>query len=476
MRFRHRHLLEFGSRPPRPMALKRQLFAWLVITILFTGLAVGLVFRIARVGDTHGLDPNKLSTFVAQSFAAVQEAPARRAELARALSGALHATVILEDNTGKREVFGSPCTAPDRSADILVNGKKTGSVSVCLNGLRDARLTGLIAACTVILVLWAAAAKLSRYLTRPLTALIAVTRDLGQGNLKRRVRLRRGNKGELGMLAESINDMAERIEAQLNEQRELLAAVSHEIRSPLARLRISTELLRGATQDNARLDAIDEEIAGIDALLGKILANSRLDFGTLTCTALSARAVALGALDRHGLPPENLVMAEPDLEVSADPTLLGRALDNLLENAQAHAQRPLGPEDHHPQSEGTEPKAAPALPSEVVEECAICLHVRPARPGEHPHPERAVAFELCDGGPGFDPNSLSRIFEPFRKQKQNASGASSARGSLGLGLSLVDRIAKAHGGRAWAKNLPQGGACVGLSIGAEVPLKAATSL
>ena len=93
--------------------------------------------------------------------------------------------------------------------------------------------------------------------------------------------------GEVGVLADAVNDMARRIERQLNDQRELLAAVSHEIRSPLARLRVLTELLRGQSRaDAATLDKVEREIVEVDDLIGKLLASSRLDFGTLSLQTL----------------------------------------------------------------------------------------------------------------------------------------------------------------------------------------------
>ncbi len=95
-----------------------------------------------------------------------------------------------------------------------------------------------------------------------------VTREIGSGKLTARVRLGRHQAGEVGGLASAINDMAERLEKQLRDQRELLAAVSHEIRSPLARLRVLSELARSeATRDRAVQD-LEREIVEIDELVG----------------------------------------------------------------------------------------------------------------------------------------------------------------------------------------------------------------
>ena len=119
---------------------------------------------------------------------------------------------------------------------------------------------------------------------------------------------------------------AERIERQLTEQRELLAAVSHEVRSPLARLRISSELLKDNPRDQRALASIENEVLEIDTLVGKLLASSRLDFGTLSRATLDAVALARTALERQGLPAETLEDESNGARFSCDPTLIARAL------------------------------------------------------------------------------------------------------------------------------------------------------
>lgn len=268
------------------------------------------------------------------------------------------------------------------------------------------------------MLLWGISGRLSRRLTRPLWELVEVARDLGEGKLQSRARLRRGTPGEIGLLAESINEMAAKIEKQMAEQRELLAAVSHELRTPLGRMRVLIEMGRERTDPQPQLNELEREVLEIDALVGDLLASARLDFASAQTSGLSAVDVARRAIERAALAPEvlQLQLNETVDSLTGDPTLLGRALANLIDNAQRHggAVRSL----------------------RVV-----------GRPGR-------MAFEVEDAGQGFTDEAMRDLFKPF-------SGSAT---SLGLGLALVRRIAEAHGGSAYAKNLKEGGALVGFEV------------
>ncbi|MGA8891832.1 MAG: HAMP domain-containing sensor histidine kinase, partial [Anaeromyxobacteraceae bacterium] len=245
--------------------------------------------------------------------------------------------------------------------------------------------------------------------------------DLGDGKLASRARLDRREMGEIGVLTGAINDMADKIEAQMRDQRELLAAVSHELRTPLGHVRILVDLL-GPTADPLRLAELEAEVLEMDRLVGELLAGARLDFSAMSPARLDAAALAATALERAGLPADRLHVEPGDTHVDADATLLLRALGNLVDNAERHGAGLLR------------------------------LSVR-SRPGR-------VVFEAEDTGPGFPEGELSRAFEPFQRR---GSGSRDGR-SLGLGLSLVRRIAVAHGGEAHARNREGGGAAVGIEL------------
>jgi len=247
---------------------------------------------------------------------------------------------------------------------------------------------------------------------------VRLAEDLGEGKLDARAQLTHWHRGEERLVAESLNRMAERLQAQLAADRELLAAVSHELRTPLGHMRLIVETAQEGRLDDAALRELDRELREMDALVGDVLASSRLGFAELAREHVDAADLARRALERCGCDPD-LVLAAPGLAVEGDPTLLARALANLVENALRHAGGPT--------------------------------RVRIEADGD------LVRFAVEDGGPGFDDPALA--FEGSRVRAR-----APVHGTLGLGLGLVRRIAVAHGGDAGAENLPSGGARVWLAV------------
>ena len=400
--------------------LHRQLFMWLGITILFTGMVVSAVVSALRPdASSMESDVMRIQRFVGQRFQRVWELPEERHALARDIATAFEVDLTLRDAASQPiDQIGAGCDKPQFSVAIPRGSSTLGTLQVCIDKRRRVPgLTFVLAIAAACLTLWGASGALARKLVRPLSDLIRVTREIGSGNLVSRVRLGRHHLGEVGVLADAVNDMARRIERQLNDQRELLAAVSHEIRSPLARLRVLTELLRD-TADSVTLDKVEREIIEVDDLIGKLLANSRLDFGALNLQALEPCLLMQRAIERAGVDPTVFQNEAPESSIKGDPTLLDRAFCNLLENAQKHAG-------------GVESVRLSTV-------------------------DQNVRFTVSDRGPGFPAEALGRVFDAFYR----GDGSS----SLGLGLTLVERIARAHGGRAWAENRPDGGASVHFEI------------
>lgn len=412
--------------------LQRRLFVWFGITIVASVLAVALVFALFAPADAayrHRLDG--VGRLVAEQFRSVWHAPAERRALAERYAIALDLSVVVEDPNGKvLDRIGPECQRWHHAVvDVVDQGRIVGRVRGCFDGEKPS-LPFFLALLAMALTLWVASAWIARRLTRPLGELVRVTREIGAGKLSARVRLGRHQAGEVGGLANAINDMAERLEKQMRDQRELLAAVSHEIRSPLARLRVLAELSRTEASRERAIEDLEREIVEIDELVGKLLANSRLDFEALSTKRLSAAELARRALEGAGAPKEVLDDHSDGASVDVDPTLLGRALANLLDNANTHGGG--------------------------VTRLVVEREAPRTKPGE-PKNEQ-VRFEVIDSGPGIPKAEISRIFEPFYRSGQRGHG------SLGLGLSLVERIVRAHGGSVFAYQRPEGGACVGFKL------------
>jgi len=403
---------------PRRARLQRRLFLWFGATIALTALVVGAAVSAFGPGARRWRE--ELERFqdlgVEQYRRAWRDDDARR-ELTRGIARAFQADVTVSDADGRElDRVGAACS-DGLTLEVHDRGRLLGTVRGCMAGHHHPPFGFLIGLASTALMLWGASAVIARRLTRPLAELERVTRAIGSGDLAARVRLGRHQPGEVGALADSVNEMASRIERQLKEERELLAAVSHELRSPLARLRVLIELASSEGVTSPRLPEIESEILGIDALIGKLLASSRLEFGTLTRKTLDAASIGRRALEAAGLSADTLDDRSEGTSVDVDPTLIGRALGNLIENAVRHAGG--------------------------VERLAITTG------GDR------LSFEVLDRGPGFSPEVLRRAFEAF--YSAGAQGGAGGGSSLGLGLSLVSRIARAHGGRAFAENRAEGG-------------------
>lgn len=287
-----------------------------------------------------------------------------------------------------------------------------------------------------VVLLWSGSGRLARRISRPLYELTRVAEKIGAGDLAARATMPRGATGEIAMLSTSMNDMAARISGELARQRELLASVSHELRTPLARMRLVIEIAREGGVRPDTLNEIERETIEIDALVGELLASARLQFQAVSPKPLDAGEVARRALGRAGISIEKLVAPAVGPKLVADPTLVARALANLIGNARKHGG---------------------GLDALTVS----------ARPG-------FVRFEVADRGPGFAPGEEARIFASFYRGRHADSGvggkgspdadATDQAGSLGLGLALVKRIAEAHGGAVAARNRPGGGAVVALDL------------
>lgn len=395
---------------------------WFGASIVFTAIVVGTLFRVLSPTDRWHRDMQGVTRFVGARLVEVWDEPDARARFVRDLHHDLRLQATLRDAGGDvLSRYGAPCEEAWAIVPVHRGAEHLGELEVCGQPYRWGGWRFFILLIVAISIVWAASGILARRLTRPLRQLERMARQIGEGDLSARADLSPHRHGELGMLGVTMNEMAARIERQLADQRELLAAVSHELRTPLGHLRVLLEMAR-EKPEHARIDEIECEIMEVDALVGQLLASSRLDFGTLEVARVDAIEVAERALERMGLESDRLAAAGEPRAFDADPTLLARAIANLLVNAGEHGR-------------GVE-----------------LLEVRF-------EPERIV-FAVEDRGPGLPVEERERVFEPFYRG-QHRAGA-----SLGLGLSLVRRIAEAHRGSAWIEDVDGGGARVLFAVAA----------
>ena len=406
--------------------LRRRLFAWFGVSILLTVLVLGASWAVAdHLGATSWRrERDGAVGLLASQLGQRWATPVQRDALGREVAQALRVGVRLFDAHGTPlATYGAPHGYPIAQAKVRANGAAVGEVQVFvdLQAHHGPPWVILLPALFAALLIWAASGRIARRLARPFDELARVAHDLAAGNLKSRVELSCHDSGETVLLAQVLNHMAERVEKQISDQRELLAGVSHELRTPLARIRLLVEIGQGRDPKQALKD-IDREVVEIDALVGKLLASSRLDFAELDRRPLDGSELVKQGLERAGL-PLTLADADAPLPVEGDPTLLARAIANLIENAQRHGR-------------GLARLSARAADGELV-------------------------FEALDAGPGFGEGEVERAFQAFFR---GASSEAEDAPGLGLGLSLVRRIAEAHGGRAFAENRPEGGARVGFTV------------
>jgi two-component system, OmpR family, sensor kinase len=406
------------------MQLQRRLFLWFGASIFATGLVVSLAF--AGLGRLEGTGRPRWqggAELVSWQAAQVWNRPEAREAWATHLAQALGWTLQLEDaNHESLAHYGPPLLHSHLLVPVRVEGALVGYVRVDTTPTRHGEWWAVAAVLLLLFgTLWGAAGRIARRIAWPLAELTRVARALGEGQLSARAEVH--GKGEVRELATVMNEMAGRIERQLGDQRELLAGVSHELRTPLSRVRLLLELGRSGAEIPRTLDEVESEVVEMDRLVGELLAGARMDFSAVSRVSLDSRDVAARALERAGLPAALLHVEAHQRNFQGDPTLLGRALANLLENATRHAGG-----------------------------------VTSLRVTEEP---QALVFSVEDAGPGFAPGAPAKLFQPFQRGTGSKEGEE---GGLGLGLALVRRIAEVHGGRAFAENRSAGGARVGFTV------------
>src|SRR5215468_10985687 len=319
--------------------MQRRIFVWFGVSILVTAFVVSAVMAAVEKirGTSNSAQWDNVQSLLGAQAARVWDDPAQRDAWASDFSKKLGWAVKIDDAQGHElSHFGPPTSHWMGNIRVVKDGWVLGTVRVQpWPHAKGSGWTLLLALGVVLCMLWAMSGRIAWKLAWPLEELTRVARDIGEGRLQSRFDVRHA-RGEVRSLAEVMNGMAERIERQLKEQRELLAAVSHELRTPLARIRLLLELGRGG--DTSVLDQLEHEVLEMDALVGELLASARLDFSAMARVPLDAGDLGARALERAALPPALLEVEPGPVSLEGDPTLLQRALSNLLENARVHGR------------------------------------------------------------------------------------------------------------------------------------------
>jgi len=283
---------------------------------------------------------------------------------------------------------------------------------------------------------------LARYMTKPVVRLRAVTRQLAAGDLTARAgdpRSRR--RDEIAGLLRDFDAMAERLETLVKAQSRLLNDISHELRSPLARLNVALGLARqrSGPESASMLERIELEASRLNELIGRLLTLARLEDGEqavprepvpladLVLTVVEDAEFEAQARHCHVksfIPPG-------EWEVRGDASLLHSALENVVRNATRYTH------------EGT------------------TVEIRLER-GPNVSVDAAEAVvKVMDCGPGVPPDALKKLFLPFYRL-DDARGRQT--GGVGLGLAITERAVRFHGGRVAASNRPEGGLLVEIHL------------
>lgn len=246
---------------------------------------------------------------------------------------------------------------------------------------------------------------LSRSITRRVEALAEGARRWGQGDLGHRVQV--DGKDEIASLAERFNQAAEAIEALLTHERQMLATASHELRSPLARIRVALELLAEEPSPERRAELArksSEDIAELDTLVDELLMAARTQPGVPRRPLVLTELNALVSAEADAVAAQ--VIGDAPVYYPCESAMLKRMVRNLLVNARLHGQ------------------GSP-----------ICVELRQR--------EDQVVIAVEDGGPGVPEGERERIFAPFYRAPGPRPPGDTG---LGLGLALVRQIARYHGG------------------------------
>jgi two-component system sensor histidine kinase CpxA len=313
--------------------------------------------------------------------------------------------VFFERNGEKYALFSAKFDMPEKKAPPLI-------------------LILIIALVTTTILSWLFA----RTLTNPILHIQGSVKKLANGDWQTRVDKTANRRDELGHLARDFNTMAEQLESMWGAQKRLLADVSHELRSPLARLQMALGIAHQQNVDPATLERVEREANRMEALISQLLALSRAEAGELTLQRIALRSALNDVFTDAHFEAANCnkhlhISTIPEDIVNVDSMLLCRAVENVLRNAIRHSH----------------------CLTQVAFSCD----------------EQYWEIHITDDGDGLSKEECERIFAPFYRATLARERES---GGVGLGLSIAKAAVELHHGRITAAPASTGGLTVTLSF------------
>jgi two-component system, OmpR family, sensor histidine kinase CpxA len=325
--------------------------------------------------------------------------------------GVARVALILQGVSGREYVFATELPAgvpPGRPA-----------------GPRITRLGYVLQWCVALFVSGFICYLLTRYLTTPIFRLRETAHELATGNLSARASANIGSRGdEIGDLVRDFDGMADRIEDLVSRQRQLISDLSHELRSPLARLNVALDLARQRKGVDPAFDQAEQDIALLNEMIGRLLTLAKLDVSTqqppmteVDLTELVSQVVRNANFELQSPEEPVQLTAEGKFFVTGNPELLHSAIENVVRNA-IHYTDP-----------GTQVEILLSSDRQSNQPC--------------------VRLEIRDHGPGLPESELTNILRPFYRVAEARDRQS---GGAGLGLAIADRVVRTHGGSILARN------------------------
>ena len=441
-----------------------KVFFWFWATVVLTGISVVAAFLLqTQSGQSHWRQsaPDTARYFgTATALAFEQGGESAASRYLEELSRDERLRACLFDQNA-RLLVGAECSTLSEMAGRLASGRETtdhkwSMVAVAVKGSSGQSyiyasefLPGPPAAVTLdpmgavlrigmaLFVSGLVCYLLTRRLITPTLRLRTAAQQIAEGRFDVRADARlETRRDEFGDLVRDFNRMAARIENLISSQRQLMNDVSHELRSPLARMNLALDLLRRHAGDHPALRRMEIDLERLNELIGRLLTIAKLEAATtlqqpvrINLSELVSDIAEDAEFELQERASHIEIVQAADLVILGDPGLIRSAIENVLRNAVRFTRQ------------GT----------------AVEVHLR-ADPND---PAGKAQIVIRDHGPGVPADELVNIFKPFYRLADQREGEPSG---AGLGLAIVERIVLLHGGQLRAVNEPTGGLSVEMTF------------